>query len=169
MVMDEMEIKNAIECLIFVSSKPITLYQFEKILNIPKQKIINLIDQLIKDYENHGLQIIQVAGGYKICTRPEYARYIKKLTMPHPLKLSQASLETLAIIAYKQPITRPEIENIRGVNVDGVIETLLEKKLIKISGRKDAPGRPFIYSTTDEFLQRFGLKKLDDLPKMNSF
>lgn len=165
--MERQEYKNIIEALLFISSKPVRIKEISDVIGISVEEVRNLLEEMETEYQNRGLQIIQIAGGYQLVTKPEYSEYLKKFTSSPPSRLSKAALETLAIIAYKQPITRPEIEKIRGVNVDGVINTLLEKKLIKISGRKDVPGKPFLFSTTDEFLSYFGINSLAELPKFS--
>jgi segregation and condensation protein B len=119
--------------------------------------------------ENRGIVIDEVAGGYQMRTPREHAGYVRKLLAARPPRLSRPLMETVAIIAYRQPITRPEIEQLRGVDSGGVLETLLEKRLVKIAGRKDAPGRPIIYETTAEFLELFGLKNLEGLPDLSEF
>lgn len=127
------------------------------------------LDALRRDYAEGlgGLQLVEVAGGYQIVTRPELSEWVRRLFHERKSqKLSVAALETLAVIAYKQPITAPEITDIRGVNTAGVVATLLERRLIKIAGRKQVVGRPFLYATTREFLIRFGLRDLNDLPKI---
>src|SRR5258708_21562959 len=118
---------------------------------------------------NRGIGIEEVAGGYEMRTPKEYAAYVRKLLATKPPRLSRPLMETVAIIAYRQPITRPEIEQLRGVDTGGVLETLLERRMIKIAGRKEAPGRPMVYATTDEFLEIFGLKDLEILPDLSEF
>jgi len=128
------------------------------------------MDELKTDYNARGIQLVEIAEGYQLCTREEYAEWIKKFyKIDKGSKLSQASLETLSIIAYKQPITRVELEEIRGVDSGGVVRTLLEKNLIKNMGRKKVPGRPMMYGTTRKFLEYFGLKSLSDLPTLEEF
>jgi segregation and condensation protein B len=165
--MERQEYKNIIEAILFVSTKPVRIRQFSDIIGISPEEVKILLEEMQQDYKNRGLQILQIAGGYQFATKPEYSEYIKKFIATPASKLSKSALETLAIIVYKQPITKPEIEKLRGVNVDGVINTLLEKKLIKISGRKNSPGRPFLFSTTEEFLTYFGINSLSELPKLS--
>ncbi len=124
------------------------------------------IHELRLDYAERGLQIIRIAGGYQMCTRPEYADFISALLKPERIRLSRAALETAAIVAYRQPVTQPEIESIRGVNSDAVLKTLLERNLIKQVGRRETVGRPILYATTDEFLNHFGLNDLSELPEL---
>jgi len=170
--MAEKMIKRVIEALLFVSQKPLTTEDMRQALDgLDAGEIIAAIEELRLDYEKEkrSFSIAELAGGYQIITNPEFAPWISKLFKREEARISNPSLETLAIIAYKQPLTRSEMERIRGVNVDGVLKTLLDKNLIKIRGRKDAPGRPITYGTTDEFLKRFGLKGLESLPKLRDF
>jgi segregation and condensation protein B len=167
--MDRTELKGLIEALIFASDAPLTADKIKQIIeNITKKEIEEIISDLHKDYEQpeHGFQLREVANGYQFRTKPAFASWLKRLKKTKPFRLTQPTLETLAIIAYKQPITRLEIEKIRGVDSGGVIKTLLEKKLICISGRKNIPGRPFLLSTTKTFLEIFGLENLSSLPSI---
>ncbi len=168
--------KNIIEALIFSSDEPLNNAEIIKAIKgidgedaeITSEDINTAIDLLNQEFENAGraVKIIKIAGGYLFATRQEYAKYIGYLSSEKTKRrLSQAALETLAIIAYKQPITKPELESIRGVNSDYILATLLDKKLITISGRAETIGRPLLYSTTDEFLKYFGLNSISDLPK----
>lgn len=167
------EAKRIIEALLFASDKPVSINEMVQVLEDMDSTVVrDLVMNLKSEYEsqNRSFTISEVAGGFQLFTDAYYAPWIKKLFgKDKPQKLSMPSLETLAIIAYKQPLTRSEIEAIRGVNIDGVIENLLEKNLIRTSGRKEAPGRPFMYSTTEEFLIHFGLRSLEDLPKLKEF
>ncbi|MFH1247748.1 MAG: SMC-Scp complex subunit ScpB [Candidatus Omnitrophota bacterium] len=163
-------IKAAIEALLFSSDKPLTLEQMRKALdNLDSAQIKSALTELQAEYEqnNRGIRLLEIAGGFQMICSPGFASFIRKLykTPGQGEKISQPSLETLAIIAYKQPVTKLEIEALRKVNVDGVVSSLLEKNMIRIAGRKKAPGRPKLYATTREFLEHFGLKSLDDLPK----
>jgi segregation and condensation protein B len=163
------ELKAIVEALIFASPEPVTIKTLVKLLGSePKEDVIAALDEVRKDYERPGgLQLVEVAGGYQIVTRPELHEWVRRLFHERTTtKLSVASLETLAVVAYKQPITAPEIAEIRGVNTSGVLGTLVERRLIKIAGRKPVVGRPFLYGTTREFLTRFGLNDLSDLPKV---
>ncbi len=163
------ELKAIVEALIFASPEPITAKMLFKVLaDEPKEDVSAAIQALRVDYERRpGLQFVDVAGGYQIVTRPELHEWVRRLFHERSTqKLTAQSLETLAVIAYKQPITAAEITDIRGVNTSGVLSTLLERHLIKIVGRKNVVGRPFLYSTTKEFLIRFGLKDLGDLPRI---
>ena len=163
------DLRAVVEALIFASPEPVTLKTLVKLLDTePKEEIVAAIAELKKAYDGPGgLQMVEVAGGYQIVTRPELHEWVRRLFHERTTqKLSVASLETLAVVAYKQPVTAPEIAEIRGVNTAGVLGTLMERKLIKIVGRKQVVGRPFLYGTTREFLQRFGLNDLSDLPKV---
>ncbi|HHY98148.1 MAG TPA: SMC-Scp complex subunit ScpB [Firmicutes bacterium] len=161
------EIEAAAEALLFSLSRPITVKEISTILSITPEEAEKSISSLMDLYNEgrHGIQIVEVAGGYQMVTRPAYAEYLEKAEKGNRTSpLSRPSLETLAIIAYRQPITRAEIEAIRGVKCDGVIATLLDRGLICEAGRKDSIGRPILYGTTPEFLRYFGLRSLEDLP-----
>lgn len=163
------EIKTIVESLIFVSENALSIDEVKKVLEgEDKSRLKQVLDELVSEYSqmNRSFSLQEVAGGYQFRTKPEFASWIKKLSRTRPSRLTQPALETLAIIAYKQPILRSEVERIRGVDVGGVISTLLLRKLIKILGRKDAPGRPLVYGTTQEFLEAFGLKGLSELPTL---
>jgi segregation and condensation protein B len=167
--MEEKEKKSILETILFLSGELITCSTLKDVLELPESEIRSLMEVLISEYRerNTGLLIIEIANGYQMVTNPLYAEWIMKFKkMRMSSKLSMPALETLAIIAYKQPIIRAEIESIRGVNSDSAIKTLLEKRLIKIMGRQEVPGRPFLYGTTREFLQYFGLKDLTELPTL---
>jgi segregation and condensation protein B len=163
-------IKNTIEALLFASDIPLTAEKLKEILEVDSVKDIrNGIKTLNQFYIEAGsaITIIEVAGGYQIVSREEYAESVQKLYKGRQAsRLTQRGLETLAIIAYKQPITKHEIEDIRGVNVDGVVKTLLERNLITIEGRQKSPGNPLLYGTTKYFLEYFGINNLDALPKL---
>lgn len=171
--MPEDNIKSVIEALLFATDKPLTIDQAKSVLdNLGASEIRALIEELKSEYEqsNRGIRICEVAGGFQMITSPHLASFLKKLfKVRHVERLSKPALQTLAIVAYKQPVTKLEIESLRNVNVDGVTENLLEKNLIRISGRKKAPGRPYVFSTTRQFLEYFGLKSLEELPKMQDF
>ena len=160
-------LKHIIESLLFVAEEPLTLERIRKIiLSAHTDEIQKALKALADEYESRkgGFYLNEVAGGFQIRTRPEYTQWIKRLIQPRQPRLSKAALETLAIIAYKQPIMRSDIEHLRGVDCDGIIRTLLERKFIRILGRKELPGRPMIYGTTRYFLEVFDLKDLTDLP-----
>ncbi len=160
-------LKNIIESLIFVSDTPLPLDRIQKTVpHADIHEIRSAVEILIQEHEcrKGGFLLKEVAGGYQFRTRPEYHERIINLIQPNPVRLSKAALETLAIVAYKQPIIRNDIEHIRGVDCGGIIRTLMERKLVRILGRKDIPGRPLIYATTKYFLEFFDLKDLKDLP-----
>jgi segregation and condensation protein B len=160
-------IKHIIESLLFVADEPLTVDRIKTVLDQADSKEIkNAIAEITADYDarHGGFFLDEVAGGYQIRTRPEYTEWIKKLIQPKPQRLSKAALETLVIIAYKQPVIRSDIEYLRGVDCGGVLRALLERKLIRVLGRKEIAGRPLIYATTKRFLEVFDLKNLKDLP-----
>jgi len=159
-------LKPVLECMLFVSPQPLMTAHVAKSLEIDESVVDQAIHELRLDYGGRGLQIVRIAGGYQMCTRPEFADQVSKLLKPERMRLSRAALETVAIIAYRQPITQPEIEAVRGVNSDGVVRTLMERHLIKQIGRRETAGRPMLYATTDEFLNHFGLNDLAQLPEL---
>ena len=162
------KLKPVIECLLFVASEPISAKDIAEALDLDEVGIEEAIQDLRQSLAHvSGLQVVRVAGGYQLCTRPEYSEYVSLFLRPSPYKLSKAALETLAIIAYQQPVTQPEVEAIRGVNADGVMKNLLDKGLIKEVGRRPTVGRPILYATTEEFLQHFGINDLTDLPDVD--
>lgn len=162
------ELKGHIEALLFVNGDPLSAHRIADILKIDKQNVEDLIVKLKHDMEsnNRGLTIIKVAGGYQLCTKPDLSGVIEALAQVVEPKLSAAALETLSIIAFRQPITKQEIEMLRGVRVDRVVTTLLERSLIEEIGRKEVIGRPILYGTTEEFLKCFGLNCIEDLPDL---
>ena len=170
---NEAEVKGALEALLFMSHDPLTFDKLAGILeDVPKAALKSIIHDLQVDYEGNerGLQIVEVGGGFQFVTRPEHSWAVKRLTKTKPAsRLSRSALETLAIIGYKQPLTRADIEKIRGVETSGVLRTLLDQKLVRIVGRQEVPGRPILYGTSKQFLQRFGLRNLRDLPPLKEF
>jgi len=161
------DLKNIVETLLFVAEEPLSPERFKKLLvqaEVPE--IRAALEALQADYEARrgGFYLAEVAGGYQLRTRPEYTGWVRRLIDPKPVRLSKAALETLAIIAYKQPIIRADVEHIRGVDCGGVLRQLLERKLVRVLGRREIPGRPLIYATTRRFLETFDLKDLKDLP-----
>ena len=170
--MSEKNLKAIIEALLFVSEKPVLIEQIHRVLNDTDSTAIrSLLEELKTEYLNSdcGLRIIEVAGGFQMVTAPELSHFLKKFYQRAPERLSRPTLETLSIIAYKQPVTRMEIESIRGVDTSGIVNNLVSKGLIRTIGRKKAPGRPFVYVTSRQFLEYFGLKSLEELPKMEEF
>ena len=163
------QLKNILESLLFIARKPLAPEEVAKIVNLSEETVAAALDDLVAEYSQRGINIIKVAGGYLMGTNHENADYVHNLLHAKlQTSLSHQALETLSIIAYKQPITRAEIERIRGVNSDGPIETLLQKKLIREISRSSAVGHPYLYGTTAEFLRHFGLEDLKDLPPLPS-
>lgn len=169
LIMNEFDIKPILEGILFVSESPVKLESLMEILpEWDKGTLIDGIERLKKEYEedSRGLELMEVAGGYQFRTKPQWAEWVNRLKKAKPVKLSQSALETLAIIAYRQPVIRPTIEEIRGVDSGWVVRSLLEKGLVRIMGRKEIPGRPIIYGTTKTFLELFNLNTLSDLPTL---
>src|SRR5579862_7302398 len=173
MTMTPIELKSALEAIIYAADEPATVEQLASVLGEEKLVVRAALDELVASYasDERGVEIRAVAGGYRVYTKPQHhdlvRRFIKSLRPP--LRLTMPALETLAVIAYKQPVTQPEIQEIRGVNCAGVIETLLEKRLVTTAGRKQVIGRPILYRTSKDFLMRFGLGDLDELPSLKEF
>ena len=167
------QLRAVLEAIIYVADEPLTLAQIAAALQQPADRIRELLEQLIAEFEKpeHGVSIREVAGGYKMATKPEHHEAVRNFvkSLKPPLKLSLPALETLAVIAYKQPVTGPEIMEIRGVQGGGVVKTLLDRKLIAVAGRKNVIGKPILYKTTKEFLIQFGLKDLSELPSLKEF
>ena len=169
----DVQLKAMLEAIVYVTDEPLSAQQMAAALERPIDVVKRLLDELVADYATpgHGLSIREVAGGYKMATKAEHHEavraFVKKLTPP--LKLSLAALETLAVIAYKQPVTTPEIMDIRGVQGASVLQTLLDRKLIAEAGRKNVVGKPILYKTTKDFLVQFGLKDLTELPTLKEF
>jgi len=169
---DKLKAKRIIEAILFVSDKPVSIMTLKDVLkDIEPTEIRECVEELNSEYNSseRSFSIREIAGGFQMLTDPVYSSWITSLYKRPPDRLTGPALETLAIIAYKQPLTRSDIEIIRGVNVDGVLHTLEERALIRTRGRVDGPGRPILYGTTTEFLQHFGLKSLEDLPKLTEF
>ena len=170
---EDEQLQAILEAIVYITDEPLTAQQIAAAIGQPIDKVKHALDQLVADYAKpeRGLSIREIAGGYKMATKAEHHEavraFVKKLTPP--LKLSLPALETLAVIAYKQPVTTPEIMDIRGVQGAGVLKTLLDRKLIAEAGRKDVVGRPLTYKTTKEFLVQFGLKDLKELPTLKEF
>jgi segregation and condensation protein B len=176
-----MSLKAKVEAIIYAAEMPITLDQIVELVKESesseaaelRSNVRAAIEELVAEYstENHGIELRQIAGGYRMSTKPEQHDLVRSFakSLKPPIRLSLPALETLAVIAYKQPVTVPEISEIRGVDSSGVIATLLDRKLITTSGRKDVIGRPILYKTTKEFLLRFGLKDVNELPSMEEF
>jgi segregation and condensation protein B len=162
------EIKACVEAILFVRAERVGLDELVELLDVPLLDLKAILDEMLLEYNENsrGIQIVAVEGGYLMCTRPEYAGVLSRVEKPVRRRLSSSAMETLAIIAYRQPVTRAEIEKIRGVRSDKMINTLLEKGLIEEAGYKDTIGRPLTYKTTIEFLRLFGLTTLKELPQL---
>jgi segregation and condensation protein B len=171
--MNPTELKGALEAIIYAADEPATLDQIAKAVGEEKAAVRATLDEMIASYvtEDRGVEIRAVAGGYKFYTKPQHHEVVRRFikSLRPPLRLTMPALETLAVIAYRQPVTGPEIQEIRGVNVSGVIKTLLEKRLIVTAGRKAVMGRPIMYRSSKEFLIRFGLSDLEELPSLKEF
>lgn len=169
----EAELRALLEAVVYILDEPLSAAQIAAALNRPADIVSKVLEDLVAEYNQpqHGLTIREVAGGYKMATKAEHHEAIRAFvkSLKQPLKLSLAALETLAVIAYKQPITAPEVMEIRGVQGAGVLKTLLDRKLIATSGRKNVIGRPILYKTTKDFLLQFGLKDLSELPTLKEF
>ncbi|MDA8169555.1 MAG: SMC-Scp complex subunit ScpB [Nitrospiraceae bacterium] len=166
--MMEINKKASIEALLFVAGEPLRIQDIKDATGLAETEITDILDELRAEYRERsaGMLVSGIAGGFQMHTNPEHSEWARKLRAAPPQKLSPASLETLAIIAYKQPITKAEVDVLRGVNSDGVFKTLLDRRFVKIVGRKEAPGKPLLYGTTQEFLMHFGLKDLTELPTL---
>ena len=168
-LMSEQKLKSILEAILFAASEPISMEQFQDALQgVGKRAIRNALTALHDEYQeiDRSFHLVEIANGYQMCTRPEYSEWIQKFyTRQVRVTLSPSALETLSIVAYKQPITRADVAAIRGVNSDSVLNSLVEKRLVRITGRKE--GRALLFSTTDEFLQQFGLKDASDLPSLD--
>ncbi len=174
LLLDLAEAKKIILTLLFVAHEPLRPRDisllFRGVANVNVKVVRKILAELVEEYAGHTLQIVEVAEGFRMCTRTEFGPWVRRfLKAERKARLSQAGLETLAIIAYKQPITRPEIEEIRRVDCSGVLNTLLERNLVRILGRRDVVGRPIVYGTTPQFLEHFGFKSLADMPKPEEF
>ncbi|HNW43465.1 MAG TPA: SMC-Scp complex subunit ScpB [Elusimicrobiales bacterium] len=171
--MEDTELKKILETLLFITDAPLPVSRLAQLCEIKNTERLNTALAELKsayDAEGRTLQLMQVAGGWQLATRPEYGLWVRKLYHNKmTVRLTQAALETLCIIAYKQPLTRAEVEAIRGVEVIGPLETLTQRKLVTVVGRRESIGRPILYGTTSEFLRQFGLNSLDDMPKLESF
>ena len=172
-MLEEQELRSAMEALLFISGSPLSRDRLAGIFEEASPEQIEAQLAVLRqecETRGSGLMLVEVAGGYQLTTRPEYAGWIRKFkSSKGPSKLSRPALETLAIISYKQPITRTEMEAIRGVNVGGIVRNLMERRLVKIVGKKDVPGKPMLYGTSMEFLNYFGLKDLSALPTLKEF
>lgn len=165
------ELLPLLEALLFGADGPLRLERLAEVLEVEPAQAAALLQRLVDDYaaRPRGFMLQEVGGGYQLRTRPEYAEWLRRLGRSRPFRFSRPALETLAIIAYRQPVTRAEIEGLRGVDSGSVLKTLLERRLVRILGKKDLPGRPAIYGTTREFLELFGLPDLAALPTLKEF
>lgn len=161
--------KRRLECLLFVAYEPLSEKRLGELCDLKPTDVRELLLELQQEYAGGGFELKEIAGGWQFLTHPDFAELVEKLYRPKSRELSNAAMETLAIIAYRQPITRQEIENVRQVGVDGVMSTLLERRLIKEVGRREGPGKPILYGTTKEFMEYFGLRQLSDLPPLTEF
>lgn len=172
-ILSRSDFKNIIETLLFITDKPLSVSKINQVAEISDLSLTrDIIQEIQTDYANAGraVQVLEIGGGFQMCTKPEYGRWVRKLyNEKMSTRLSPAALETLAIIAYKQPVTRAEIETIRGVDISGPLEKLLDRGLVKIAGKKEVAGRPLVYATTEQFLRVFGLNHLSELPDMKTF
>jgi len=164
--MAAMDQVNILQCLLFVAEDPLSAQEAADVLEIKPREAEQLVAKLQERLEGSGIHVVSIAGGYALATRPEYAEHVETFLQPDPQRLSRQALEVLAIVAYRQPITRPEVDDVRGVNSSGIVNSLVEKDLLKIAGRAKAPGRPFLLSTTERFLSAFGLRSLEDMPQL---
>src|SRR5579872_203680 len=171
--LEDSQLRAVLEALVYVTEEPLTIAQMASVLQQPAERVRAALEELIAEFEKpeHGLAVREAAGGYQMATKAEHHEAVRNFvkSLKSPLKLSLPALETLAVIAYKQPVTAPEIMEIRGVQGAGVLKTLLDRKLIATAGRKDVIGKPILYKTTKEFLLQFGLKDLAELPSLKEF
>lgn len=168
----EIRVKGIIEALLFVSDRPLSVAKICDVVEVEEDQVKKALEDIAQEYhrDDRGLQLREVADGYRFYSHPAYAPYIEKMILSFDhRRLTQAALETLSIVAYKQPVTKADISAIRGVNSDGVINTLLNRDLVKEMGRQDAPGQPILYGTTTRFLESFGLRSIDELPPLDEF
>lgn len=169
--MEDLEGLRVVEALLFVSDEPLTTQRIAEVLDCDKREATRLVKSLAEKFNSNGraVSVEEIAGGWQLRTKTDLAPWIRKYLATRPVRLSRAALEVMAVVAYRQPITRHEIESIRGVDCSAVLQSLLERKLIKIMGRKDVPGRPIIYGTTRQFLEHFNLSDLAQLPDLREF
>lgn len=162
-------LEGMLEALVFASDRPLKAKELAKIARVPAKLAGEVLDELTARYEGRGIRLEEIAGGWIFRTAGQFAEQVRELTKQRPVRLSRAQVETVAIIAYRQPITRPEIDDVRGVDSGAVLKTLLERDLVRILGKKDEPGRPILYGTGGQFLELFGLKAIGDLPTLREF
>jgi segregation and condensation protein B len=162
-------LRGLIEALVFASDRPLKTGELARLASAPVRQVRELLGELRETYAGRGILLGEIAGGWLFRTSAQYAPFVRELTSERPVRLTRAQVETLAIVAYRQPITRPEIDDIRGVDSGATLKLLLERDLVRILGKKDEPGRPLLYGTTGHFLEFFGLKSLKDLPTLREF
>ena len=162
-------LRGLLEALVFVSDKPVTSGELARVASAPLKQVKEVMSELRQGYAHRGIELDEVAGGWLFRTNAQFAPFVRELTSERPVRLSRAQIETLAIVAYRQPVTRPEIDDIRGVDTGATLKILLERDLLRILGKKDEPGRPLLYGTTTQFLEFFGLKSLKELPTLREF
>ncbi|MEM8609404.1 MAG: SMC-Scp complex subunit ScpB [Myxococcota bacterium] len=162
-------LKNVLESLIFVSDRPVSAKRLARTAHATLAEVQPVLDELVADYQHRGVRLYFIAGGYQFRSAADSSEFVKSFVAPKPLRLTRAQLETLAIVAYRQPITRPEVDEVRGVDSGSSLRMLAERSLVKTLGRKDEPGRPLVYGTTAGFLEFFGLSSLQDLPTLQEF
>jgi segregation and condensation protein B len=170
-ILDTAEMKAVVEALLFTAPGPVRLEQLALAADADPDQVRQHLVALEEEYRcmQRGFVLVELAEGYQLRTRPEHAEWVRRLHSSRPVRISRAALETLAIVAYRQPVTRADVEYLRGVDSGGVVKSLLDKRLVRIVGKKDVPGRPLLYGTTREFLEFFGLRSLDDLPTLKEF
>ena len=159
-------LRGLLEALVFASDKPIKISELSRLASAPLKEVRELMAELKQGYHDRGITLVEVANGWIFRTNPQFAPFVRQITGERPVRLTRAQVESLAIVAYRQPITRPEIDDIRGVDSGATLKLLLERDLVRILGKKDEPGRPILYGTTSQFLEFFGLKSLNDLPPL---
>jgi segregation and condensation protein B len=162
-------LSGLLEALVFASDKPVKAIELARLASAPVKQVRELMDELKSSYAHRGILLEEIAGGWLFRTNVEFAPFVRELTSERPVRLTRAQVETLAIVAYRQPVTRPEVDDIRGVDSGATLKLLLERDLLRILGKKDEPGRPILYGTTSQFLEFFGLKSLKDLPTLREF
>lgn len=162
-------LKNVLESLIFVADQPVSAKKLARTTHAKLAEVQPLLDELVADYQHRGVRLYYIANGYQFRSAADSSEFVKSFVAPRPLRLTRAQLETLAIVAYRQPITRPEVDDVRGVDSGSALRMLADRSLVKVLGRKDEPGRPLVYGTTARFLEFFGLRSLQDLPTLQEF
>jgi segregation and condensation protein B len=162
-------LRGLLEALVFASDKPVTAGELARLSSAPVKQVKELLGEIQKAFAGRGILLVEVAGGWLFRTNAQFAPFVRELTSGRPVRLSRAQIETLAIVAYRQPVTRPEIDEIRGVDSGATLKLLLERELLRLLGKKDEPGRPLLYGTTTHFLEFFGLRSLKDLPSLREF